>query len=102
MQKSIEMAKVDLQMYSEIKHQDGKRGDDAREFEKQVEKALSKLAAEERRALTLTYIEGKTNEQAAEVDGCDPTTISRRKKRGLKHMAAALHAGQYIADNRMT
>lgn len=101
MQKSIEMAKVDLQMYSEIKRRDGSK-DDTREFERQVEKALSKLAAEERLALTMTYIEGKTNEQAAEVDGCDPVTISRRKKRGLKHMAAALHAGQYIKDNRMT
>ena len=97
---SIEATKNDLRIYGGIKRRGG-NGEETQEFERQVEEALSKLKTAERQALTWTYIDGKTNEQAAEAGGCDPVTISRRKRRGIKHMAAALHAGQYIRDNRM-
>lgn len=87
-----------LRVFGEIKRA-GVCGDkETRNFEKRVNRVLSLLPLEEQYTIRRIYVEGMTNEEAAEADDCDTSTVSRRKNRALSRVAMLLYPDQFIRD----
>ena len=95
---AIRKADKALRVFGEIKRA-GVRGEkETREFVSRISKAISLLSLDEQYTVRRIYVEGLTNEEAAEADGCDTSTVSRRKKRALSRVAMILYTDQFIRD----
>ena len=95
--------KVDqaLCVYGNIKRARLAGGDRTEEFMARMAAALGHLSVDELETIKSLYILEMTQEEAAEATDCDPSTISRRKKRALERLALLLYPDQYLTDNRM-
>lgn len=95
---AIQKADKALRVFGEIKRAGVKGGKETRGFETKVMQALSVLTTEEQYTIQRIYVEGLTNEEAAEIEECDASTVSRRKRRALARIAVILYSDQYIKD----
>jgi len=60
------------------------------------DRELARLPGGERQAVILRYLEGRSQEEAAEIAGCPRGTLSRRASRGLERLRSRL-AGRGVA-----
>ena len=74
-------------------------GDKTRAFVAEITAALLQLPTDEQLTIQHIYIMQLTNEETAEVMECDPSTVSRRKRRALDRLALYLYTDKYIQDN---
>lgn len=88
-----------LCVYGEIKRTKTAGGEQTQAFIAQVSAALAHLTTEEQMTIQALYIRQMTQEEAAEAVDCDPSTVSRRKRRALERMALLLYPDQYLRDN---
>ena len=95
---AIQKAERALRVYGEIKRTRTEGGAETQEFIARIAAAISILPLEEQYTIVRLYIEGLTNESAAEADECDPSTVSRRKRRALERVAMYLYTDQYIRE----
>lgn len=95
---AIQKAEKALRVFGEIKRTRTAGGKDTQAFTSRVAGAISSLPLEEQYTITRIYIEGLTNEKAAEADDCDTSTVSRRKRRALERLALILYSDQYIKE----
>lgn len=95
---AIQKAEKALRVFGEIKRAGLTGGRETRNFEAKIARALASLSLEEQYTIRRIYVEGMTNEEAAEADDCDTSTVSRRKKRALSRVAMILYTDQYIRD----
>ena len=84
-----------LCVYGEIKRSKIEGGEKTRAFVAQINAALGTLAVEDQDTVCALYIRQMTQEEAAEAVDCDPTTISRRKRRILERLALHLYPDEY-------
>lgn len=87
-----------LRVYGEIKRTNTAGGDATREFVERVTGAILQLPTAEQYTLQNIYMLGMTQEEAAEAEECDTSTISRRKGRALERVALMLYPDQYINE----
>lgn len=85
-----------LCVYGELKRARAAGGDDTRAFLAQVAAALSQLTTEEQIIIQSIYIMQMTNEETAESADCDPSTVSRRKRRAIDRLTLYLYPDAYI------
>lgn len=90
-----------LCVYGEIKRTRTEGGEHVAEFMARMTAALAHLSVDELETIKSLYVMELTQEEAAEATDCDPSTISRRKKRALERLALLLYPDQYLTDNRM-
>ena len=87
-----------LCVYGEIKRTKTAGGEKTRDFMAQVGAALAQLTTEEQLIVQALYIRQLTQEEAAEAVECDPSTVSRRKRRALERLALVLYPDQYLQE----
>lgn len=87
-----------LRVFGEIKRAGVCGTKETKDFERRVNRVLSLLPLEEQYTIRRIYVEGMTNEEAAEADDCDTSTVSRRKSRALSRVAMLLYPDQFIRD----
>lgn len=98
---AIRKADKALRVFGEIRRTRTKGGAETRAFAARIASAISSLPLDEQYTVTHLYVEGLTNEQAAEADECDPTTVSRRKKRALARLATILYTDEVIKEGKL-
>lgn len=98
---AIRKADKALRVFGEIRRTRTKGGEETRAFAARIASAISSLPIEEQYTVTHIYIEGMTNEQAAEADECEASTVSRRKKRALSRLATILYTDQVIKEGNL-
>lgn len=87
-----------LCVYGEIKRTKTAGGDETKAFVSRVSAALANLATEEQLIIQALYIRQMTQEEAAEAVECDPSTVSRRKRRALERLSLILFPDQYLRE----
>lgn len=87
-----------LRFFGEIKRAGVCGTQETKEFEKRINRVLSVLPLELQSTVYRIYVEDMTNEEAAEADDCDTSTVSRRKSKALSRVAMLLYPDQYIRD----
>lgn len=87
-----------LCVYGEIKRTKAAGGDSTQAFIARVNAALASLGEEEQLIVQALYIRQMTQEEAAEAVECDPSTVSRRKRRALERLALILFPDQYLQE----
>lgn len=87
-----------LCVYGEIKRSKIEGGEKTRAFVAQINAALGTLAVEDQDTVRALYVRQMTQEEAAEAVDCDPTTISRRKRRILERLALHLFPDEYLQE----
>lgn len=90
-----------LCVYGKIKRARVTGGERTDSFMAQMAAAMGHLSVDELETIQSLYVLEMTQEEAAEATDCDPSTISRRKKRALERLALLLYPDQYLTDNRM-
>lgn len=90
-----------LCVYGQIKRTKTEGGEQTKAFMEQVTAALGELSNDEQLTIKSLYIMKMTQEEAAEAIDCDPSTISRRKRRAIERLALILYPDQYLTDNNM-
>lgn len=88
-----------LCVYGEIKRTKTAGGEHTQAFTAQVSAALAALGEEEQLIIQALYIRQMTQEEAAEAVECDPSTVSRRKRRALERLALILYPDQYLRES---
>jgi RNA polymerase sigma factor (sigma-70 family) len=63
------------------------------DLRKDLDQAVVKLPDRLREAVVLRYLEGRSQEEAAQMAACDKATLSRRCTQGLTRLAALLSGG---------
>ena len=96
---ALQKADKALRVYGEIKRARTEGGTETQAFVGRITAALSALPLDEQYTLIRLYVEGLTHESAAETDNCDPSTVSRRKRRALERVAMYLYTDQYIKES---
>lgn len=87
-----------LCVYGEIKRTKTAGGDQTAAFMARVAAALGELPTDELLTVQCLYITQMTQEEAAEATECDPSTISRRKRRAVERLALLMYPDQYIVE----
>lgn len=87
-----------LCVYGEIRRSKIEGGEKTRALVAQINAALGTLTDEEQETVRALYIVQMTQEDAAEAVDCDPTTISRRKRRILERLALHLYPDEYLQE----
>ena len=90
-----------LCVYGNIKRTRTEGGEQTAAFMARMAAAMGHLSLDELETLKSLYVLEMTQEEAAEATDCDPSTISRRKKRALERLALLLYPDQYLTENRM-
>lgn len=90
-----------LCVYGEIKRTKTEGGEQTREFVSRMAAALGELSTDELLTVQSLYVLQMTQEEAAEATECDPSTISRRKRRAVERLALLMYPDQYITDKRL-
>ncbi|MEO8744739.1 MAG: sigma-70 family RNA polymerase sigma factor [Candidatus Dormiibacterota bacterium] len=68
-----------------------------------VHSGLAQLSAEERRVITLAYLQGRTNSQIAAILGVSVSTVRRRLRMALEHLDDyARRAGTWVSSMLLT
>lgn len=98
---AIQKADKALRVFGEIRRTRTTGGEETQAFAARIAGAISSLPLDEQYTITRIYIEGMTNEQAAGADDCDPTTVSRRKRRALSRLAMILYTDQFIREGNL-
>lgn len=88
-----------LCVYGEIKRTKTAGGEHTAAFVARVNAALANLSTEDQMTIQALYIRQMTQEQAAEAVDCDPSTVSRRKRRALERLALILYPDQYLKES---
>ena len=63
------------------------------ELRKELDRAVVRLPDRLREAVVLRYLEGRSQEESAQMAACDKATLSRRCTQGLSRLATLLSAG---------
>lgn len=87
-----------LCVYGEIKRTKTAGGEQTRAFMARMSAALAVLEDSEQLIIQALYIRQMTQEEAAEAVDCDPSTVSRRKRRALERLALILYPDQYLQE----
>lgn len=87
-----------LCVYGEIKRSKIEGGEKTRALVAQINTALGTLSEEDQSTVQALYIRQMTQEEAADAVYCDPTTISRRKRRILERLALHLYPDEYLQE----
>lgn len=95
---ACKQAEKALCVYGEIKRSKIEGGEKTRAFVAQINAALCTLAVEDQDTVRALYVRQMTQEEAAEAVDCDPTTISRRKRRILERLALHLYPDEYLQE----
>lgn len=88
-----------LCVYGEIKRTKTAGGEQTRAFMARMSAALAVLEDSEQLIIQALYIRQMTQEEAAEAVDCDPSTVSRRKRRALERLALILYPDQYLQES---
>ena len=96
---ALKQAHRALCAYGELKRQKAAGGEHARAFMARISKALSSLGEEDQMTIQALYIRGMTQEETAWAVNCDPSTVSRRKRRALERLALILYPDQYLRES---
>lgn len=88
-----------LCVYGEIKRTKTEGGEQTRAFVARVSAALGELSTDELLTVQSLYVLQMTQEEAAEATECDPSTVSRRKRRAVERLALLLYPDQYLLDS---
>ena len=88
-----------LCVYGEIKRTKTAGGEQTRAFMARMSAALAVLEDGEQLIIQALYIRQMTQEEAAEAVDCDPSTVSRRKRRALERLALILYPDQYLQES---
>lgn len=88
-----------LCVYGEIKRTKTAGGEKTRAFIVKVSAALSHLSTDDQLIIQALYIRQMTQEEAAEAVDCDPSTVSRRKRRALERLALILYPDAYLQES---
>jgi RNA polymerase sigma factor (sigma-70 family) len=87
-----------LCVYGEIKRTKTAGGEQTAAFVARVTAALGELSTDELLTVQCLYIQQLTQEETAEATECDPSTVSRRKRRAVERMALLMYPDQYIME----
>lgn len=87
-----------LCVYGEVKRTKTDGGERLATFMRRMTAALGELSTEELLTVQCLYIQQLTQEETAEVTECDPTTVSRRKRRAVERLALLMYPDQYLED----
>lgn len=87
-----------LCVYGEIKRTKTAGGEQTEAFMRRVTAALGELSTDELLTVQCLYIRQLTQEEAAEATECDPSTISRRKRRAVERLALLMYPDDYLRD----
>lgn len=88
-----------LCVYGEIKRTKTAGGEQTRAFMARMSAALAVLEDSEQLIIQALYIRQMTQEEAAEAVDCDPSTVSRRKRRALERLALILYPDQFLRES---
>lgn len=95
---AYKQAEKALCVYGEMRRSQIEGGEKTRAFLAQINAALGTLSVEDQTTVQALYIKGMTQEEAAWATDCDPTTISRRKRRILERLALHLYPDEYLQE----
>lgn len=87
-----------LCVYGEIKRTKTAGGEQTAAFVARVTAALGELSTDELLTVQCLYIQQLTQEETAEATECDPSTVSRRKRRAVERLALLMYPDQYIME----
>ncbi len=90
-----------LCVYGEIKRTKTAGGEQTAAFVQRMTAALGELPADELLTVQCLYVHQYTQEATAEATECDPSTVSRRKRRAVERLALLMYPDQYLTDNMM-
>ena len=88
-----------LCVYGEIRRTKTAGGEQTEAFMRRVNAALGELPTDELLTVQCLYMQQLTQEETAEATECDPSTVSRRKRRAVERLALLMYPDQYITDN---
>ena len=88
-----------LGVYGELKRTKTAGGEQTAAFVQRITAALGELSTDELLTVQCIYLQQLTQEGAAEAMECDPSTISRRKRRAVERLALLLYPDDYLRDN---
>lgn len=93
--KQVERA---LCVYGEIKRTKTAGGEQTASFMQRMTAALGELSTDELLTVQCLYLQQLTQEETAEATECDPSTVSRRKRRAVERLALLMYPDQYLQD----
>ena len=88
-----------LCVYGEIKRTKTAGGEQTEAFMRRVTAALGELSTDELLTVQCLYLRQLTQEATAEATECDPSTVSRRKRRAVERLALLMYPDDYLRDN---
>lgn len=88
-----------LCVYGEIRRTKTAGGEQTAAFVQRITAALGELSTDELLTVQCLYIRQLTQEATAEATECDPSTVSRRKKRAVERLALLLYPDDYLREN---
>lgn len=90
-----------LCVYGEIRRTKTAGGEQTADFMQRMTAALGELPMDELLTVQCLYMRQLTQEATAEATECDPSTVSRRKRRAVERLALLMYPDQYLNDNGM-
>lgn len=88
-----------LCVYGEIRRTKTAGGEQTAAFMQRMAAALGELSTDELLTVQCLYLQQLTQEEAAEATECDPSTISRRKRRAVERLALLMYPDDYLREN---
>lgn len=87
-----------LCVYGEIRRTKTAGGEHTEAFMQRMTAALGELPTDELLTVQCLYIHQYTQEATAEATECDPSTVSRRKRRAVERLALMMYPDDYLRD----
>lgn len=87
-----------LCVYGEIKRTKTAGGEQTAAFMQRMTAALGELPSDELLTVQCLFIHQYTQEATAEATECDPSTVSRRKRRAVERLALLMYPDDYLRD----
>lgn len=88
-----------LCIYGELKRSKTAGGEKTQAFVAQITAAMAQLSTDEQTTLQSLYILQMTQEETAEAEDVDPSTIARWKRKAIDRLALYLYPDSYLQDN---
>lgn len=87
-----------LCVYGEIRRTKTAGGEQTAAFMQRMTAALGELPTDELLTVQCLYLRQLTQEATAEATECDPSTVSRRKRRAVERLALLMYPDDYLRD----
>lgn len=87
-----------LCVYGEIRRTKTAGGEQTSAFMQRMTAALGELPTDELLTVQCLYLRQLTQEATAEATECDPSTVSRRKRRAVERLALLMYPDDYLRD----